>query len=66
MQGWTLQLQHNAWPFDIQKGQLDINKLQQWVQEACQKTNTELLIILKQKYFYAEHCLYFKKYLLMG
>lgn len=36
------------------------------MQEACKKTNTELLIILKEKYFFKEHCLYFKKYLLMG
>ena len=45
---------------------MDIVRLQQWVTEACEKTNTELLLILKTQYHFETHCQYLKKYLLMG
>lgn len=42
VQGWSLQLSQ---PFTMDSG-LDVNKLTIWVNEACAKTNSELLQIL--------------------
>ena len=52
-------------PFIIDSG-LDITKLSIWVNEACAKTNSELLHILFSKYKLEHHTVYLKKYLLMG
>lgn len=64
LQGWTLHMSTQSL-FDLENG-LDINRLQQWVNEACEKTNSELLSIIFSKYHFEQHCLYLKKYLLLG
>lgn len=64
-QDWILDVSLQA-PFQADQHSLDVNKLKQWVEQAHQKTNTQLLKILFNKYQLEGHCVHIRKYLLMG
>ena len=53
-------------PFQAEQHDLDINKLKQWVEQAHEKTNKQLLKILFTKFKLEGHCAHIRKYLLMG
>lgn len=64
-QDWILDVSLQA-PFQAEQHDLDINKLKQWVEQAHEKTNKQLLHILFTKYKLEGHCAHIRKYLLMA